>query len=242
VGLFDSPRRRRRFAWLAVAVGIAGLLGVGVLLIPNTSGHIEQHFSDEPVQTVVNQKQVRVTRAMRREVDALFDAFVPAAVARRDTGAAYDLATPAFHADGTRADWEAGRLPVYPYKPKGSTFHGWHVETSFPNDLSVELDLEPARAGEGPVAFAVELRRLQGRWLIDSFYPRTSYAPTQPAKASGGGSGSEEPAASTLPKAHTGLLWAVMGGFFGLILLVPLVFFGAQWLASRKGSKSIYED
>jgi hypothetical protein len=242
VGLLDSPRRRRRFAWLGIALGIAGLVVLGVLLIPNTSGHIEQHFSNEPVQRVVNEKQVPVTRAVRREVNALFDAFVPAAVARRDTSAAYDLATPAFHADGTRADWAAGHLPVYPYKPKGSTFHGWHVESSFPNDLSVELDLEPARAGEGPVAFAVELRRLRGRWLIDSFYPRTSYAPTQPAKGSGGGGGEEEPAASALPKAHTGLLWAVMGGFFALILIVPLIFFGAQWVANRKARRSIYED
>ncbi len=242
MGLLDSPRRRRRAAWISVAAGIAGLVVLGVLLIPNTSGKLPEKFSNTPVQIVVNQKQVPVTPKMRREVDALFDAFVPAAVARRDTGAAYDLATSAFHADGTRASWAAGDLPVYPYKPKGHTFHGWHVEASYPNDLDVQLYLEPAKAGEGPVAFDVELLRRHGRWLIDSFYPRTSYAPTEPAKGTGGNGGGEEPAASTLPKAHTGLLWAVMGGFFGLILIVPIIFFGAQWLANRKARRSIYDD
>jgi hypothetical protein len=244
VGLLDSPRRRRRAGWLGIALGITGLVVLGVLLIPNTSGKLPEKFSNTPVQTVVNQKQVPVTPTMRREVDALFDAFVRDAVARRDTGAAYDLATTEFHADGTRAAWEAGELPVYPYEPKGRTFHGWHVETSYPNDLNVQLYLEPAKAGVGPIAFDVELLHRKGRWLINSFYPRTSYAPTEPAKgtAGNGGGGSEEPAvASTLPKAHAGVFWAFMGGFFALILIVPLVFFGVQWFANRKARRSIYD-
>ena len=194
------------------------------------------------MQTVAVQKQVPVTATMRRQVDALFDAFVPAAVARRDTGAAYDLTTAAFHADGTRASWAAGDLPVYPYKPRGRTFHGWHVESSYPNDLNLQLYLEPAKAGEGPVAFDVELLRRHGRWLIDTFYPRTSYAPTQPAKGKGGNGNAEPAAASALPKAHAGVFWAFMGGFFALILIVPLVFFGVQWFANRKARRSIYDD
>jgi hypothetical protein len=240
VGLLDSPRRRRRFAWLSIAVGIAGLVVLGVLLIPNTSGKLPEHFSNEPVQVVTSEHGVPVTAAMRREVDALFDAFVPAAVARRDPPAAFDLTTASFRGDSTRESWAQGDLPVYPYKPKGRTFHGWTVQTSFRDDLSVELDLQPARAGEGPIAFAVELRRVRGRWLIDSFFPRTSYAPTQPASGSGG-KGQEEPAASPLPKAKTGLFLAVAGGFFALIVIVPLAFFGAQWLSNRKARRSIYE-
>ena len=238
--MLASPRRRRRLAWLGVVVGIAGLVVVGVLLIPNTTGRLPDTFSKTPVQTVVNQKEVPVTRATRREVDALFDAFVPAAVARRNTAAAYDLATPAFHADGTRASWAAGQLPVFPYKPKGTTFHGWHVESSYRNDLNVQLYLEPATAGEGPIAYDVELRRIHGRWLVDSFYPRTTYAPTEPASGKGKVT-RPAPEPSTLPQAHTGALWGVMAGFFGLILIVPLVFFGAQWRSNRKARRSIYE-
>jgi hypothetical protein len=240
MSLLSSPRRRRRLSWLAIVVGVAGLVVLGVLLIPNHSGHLPEHFSNTPVQTIVNEKEVPVTDRIRRDVDALFDEFVPAAVARRDTAAAYDLATPAFHADGTRASWAAGQLPVFPYKPKGTTFHGWHVETSYRDDLNLQLYLEPAKAGEGPIAYDVELRRIKGRWLVDSFYPRTTYAPTEPASGKGRVV-RPAPEASTLPKAHTGVLWGVLAGFFGLILIVPLIFFGAAWMSNRKARRSIYE-
>jgi hypothetical protein len=236
MSLMSSPRRRRRLTWVAAAAVVCFGVVALVLLIPNTTGNLPDHFSNTPVQVVTNEDEVPVTAATRRQVNALFDAFVPRAVARRDPAKAYDLVTASFRGDGTKASWRKGDVPVYPYQPKGRVFHGWRVDTSYRDVLSLELDLLPARAGEGPVSYDVELRRRQGRWLIDSFYPRATYAPVQPA-GSKNGNGREEPAASTLPQAKTGLFWALILGFFGLIVAVPLCYFGAQWLGARRGGR-----
>jgi hypothetical protein len=234
--LLASPRRRRRLTWVAAAAVVClGIVGL-VLLIPNTTGNLPDHFSNKPVQVVTNEDQVPVTTATRRQVNALFDAFVPRAVARRDPVAAYDLVTASFRGDGTKASWRKGELPVYPYQPKGRVFHGWRVDTSYRDALSLELDLEPAKAGEGPVSYDVELRRRHGRWLIDSFYPRATYAPVSPA-GSKNGNGREEPAASTLPKARTGLFWVLILSFFGVIVAVPACYVGLQWLAGRRARR-----
>ena len=236
MSLLSSPRQRRRLTWVAAAAVVGSGIVALVLLIPNTTGRLPDHFSNTPVQVVTNEDQVPVTASTRREVNALFDAFVPEAVARRDPAAAYDLVTPAFRGDGTKESWRKGEVPVFYYEPKGSVFHGWTVEASYRNALSLQLYLEPAKAGEGPVAYDVELRRREGRWLIDTFYPRATYAPVEPA-GSQNGNGREEPAASTLPQARTGLFWALMLAFLGLIVAVPVCYFGAQWLAARRGRR-----
>src|SRR4051794_41105725 len=142
MGFLDSPRRRRRAAWLGGVLGVAAaVVVVVVLLFPNTSGSGPEHFSNTPVQTVEVEKQVPVTRARRAAVDALFDRFVPAAIERKDLGAAYDLVTAQGHSGETRKDWQHGQLPVYSYDAKGTTFHGWTVEGSYAKELDVELDL-----------------------------------------------------------------------------------------------------
>jgi hypothetical protein len=238
--LLASPRRRRRLTWVAVAAVVCLGVVALVLLIPNTTGNLPDHFSNTPVQVVTNEEQVPVTPAMRRQVNALFDAFVPRAVARRDPAAAYDLVTAAFRGDGTKTSWRKGEVPVFPYQPKGGVFHGWRVDTSFRDALSLELDLEPAKAGEGPVSYDVELRRRHGRWLIDSFVPRATYAPVEPAAGSKNGNGREEPAASALPEAKTGLFWVLMLGFLGLIVAVPVCYFAAQWIGARRGRRRTF--
>ena len=220
------------------AFGFVCLVVVVVfLLLPNTNGNVKSTYSNEPVQRVTSERQVPVTPLQRAAVNALFDAFVPAAVERRNPGAAYDLVTPAFRGGASRVAWRTGDLPVYPYEPRGGTFHGWTVDLSYRERMSVQLFMQPRNPKNGPVAFSVDLRRLHGRWLIDSFYPRTGYAPVaaaagsrarpNPAAASGSG-------VNATPR-QRGLMWVLLVAFFSLIVAVPLCIFAAQWFDGRRG-------
>ena len=169
--------------WLGGFVVVAVAIVILVILFPNTSGNGPEHFSNTPVQRVQVDKQVPMTRARRAAANELFDRFVPAAIERKDPGAAYDLVTAQGRDGLTRKDWQNGQLPVYAYDAKGSTFHGYIVEGSYAKEMDLELDLQPRSPKDGPVAYAVTLKLVGGRWLIDSIYPRTSYGPTEPVKA-----------------------------------------------------------
>jgi hypothetical protein len=232
--LVASPRRRRRLAWLAGVAGVCLALGVVAVVVPSTTGGRKDAFSNQPVQRVTTERQVPVTPATRAAVDRLFDAFVSEAVARRDPAAAYDLVTDAFRAGTSRASWRRGRVPVFPYEPRGRRFHGWTVELSYANRLSVQLYLEPRNPKDGPVAYSVDLRRMHGSWLIDAFYPRSTYAPASPAGEPRSGTTRTAPQPTAEPKGHGGLLWAVMLGFVVLVLAVPICFFAAQWISGRR--------
>ena len=231
----ESPRLRRRLLRLGAVAAVCGTVGIVFVLLPNTNGKVKETFSNEPVQRVVTQRQVPVTPARRAQVNKLFDAFVPAAIARRDPGAAYDLVTPAFRVGTTRAEWRHGAVPVSFYQPRSHTFHGWTVDVSYPAFMSVQLYLLPRNPKDGAVDYSVDLKRLHGRWLVDSLYQRATYAPAAAARRAKAPPKATAPPATLFPKAKGGLMWIVILAFLSLIVAVPLCFFAVQWFSARRG-------
>jgi hypothetical protein len=239
--MLGSPRMRRRLVRVGALALLCAVVAVVAVVLPNTNGNVKSKFSNAPVQRVVREREVPVTPKRRADVNALFDDFVPEAVARKDPGAAYDLVTPSFRTGTSRSSWRAGKLPVYPYQPRGDAFHGWTVDTSFRDTMSVELYLQPRDPRNGPIAVNVDLGRLHGKWLIDSFYPRTSYAPTR--SASPGATAAARVAAPAPPaerQAHNGLMWALILTFFSLVLLTPVAIFSVFWLRGRHSRRSTF--
>jgi hypothetical protein len=237
--LVESPRLRRRLLRLAAAAVVCLVAGIVVVLIPNTTGNQKETFSNEPVQRVVSQRHVPVTPVRRAQVNKLFDAFVPAAIERHDPGAAYDLVTPTFRGGASRAAWRKGDLPVSVYEPRGRSFHGWTVDTSYRTSMSVQLYLQPRNPKQGPVDYSIDLRRLHGRWLIDSLYVRATYAPVVSAGRPKAPPKAAEPPATLVRHAKGGLMWILILAFFSMIVAVPLGFFTVQWLATRRGRRRL---
>ena len=116
----------------------------------------------------------------RAQVNHTLDVFVNHAVKRHDTGAAYDVVTPALKGGMTRAQWGKGDIGVYPYPAAGQRFHKWTIQYRTKDELSVELILAPTaryRAKLGQILFNVYLHPSHGRWLVDSFMPGATFAP-----------------------------------------------------------------
>jgi hypothetical protein len=240
--LVESPRLRRRLTRVGALAVVCLIAALVVVLFPNTNGKQKSTFSNAPVQRVTAERQVPVTPARRAEVNKLFDAFVPAAVERRDPAAAYDLVTPSFRGGASRRAWRNGELPVYPYEPKGHTFHGWTVDVSYRTSMSVQLYMQPRNPKDGPVDYSIDLRRLRGRWLIDSFYPRATYAPVVSAGPPKVRSETKAPPATLFRQAKGGLMWVLILAFFSLVVAVPLCFFAVQWLSARRGRRRVAEE
>jgi hypothetical protein len=132
-----------------------------------------------PAPAPVERQNVRLRPRDRRAIDSALDRFVPAAVARRDPEAAFDLVTPSLKAGSTRAEWATGTIPVQPFPAQGQRFHHWTLSYSYPNHVGLELLLKPKQrknAEIGAIAFAVDFRKQQGRWLVDSFIRAAVFA------------------------------------------------------------------
>jgi hypothetical protein len=228
----DSPRARRRLLIAAAVLVAAGTAVLVVLLIPNNHGGLASSSGTDTVQLVRRQKQIRVTPQMRTAIDALFDQFVPRAVARRDPASVRPYVTANLWRQASPAEWRVGTIPVPPYDPAGTTFHGWRAVYAFPRDVKVELTLEPRRTRDPVGSFVVGLKRIGPRWLVDGIYEEGTH---------GGESAAAPAATTTVAQATTehvvggsrgrlsGVWLLVPLGLLSLIVIVPIAVFTRQW-------------
>ena len=157
---------------LVLAGGVVALV---VELVPNRHGTV-QHFTSGRIQRVGPDHQVPLGTADRRAINSVLDRFVGGVVTRRDPLAGWALATHRLRDDSTRREWARGDVPVYAYPARGKQFHAWVLEYSFRNSVGLELGLQPRRGAKiGNAAFEVDLKRIDGRWLVDSIYVRAIY-------------------------------------------------------------------
>ena len=161
------------------ALGVAGLVIAGFALPKSNGPHYALHATGTALPQTYNQQQtqVNVTAAERHDIDATLAAFIRTGVSREDPAAAWELATPAMRSGVTHAEWNNGTLPVVPF-PARAGKPGWTMLSSYPGDVTVDLMLR-SRPGtnRGSIAYAVELRRLHGRWLVDSIVPEQAFSP-----------------------------------------------------------------
>jgi hypothetical protein len=238
----SSPRARRRLLWLGALAAAGAIATIVVALLPNDKGGISTPTSNEPVQRIRGERQVSLSKASRVQINTLLDRFVPAAVARRDPAAAYDLVTPSLRAQTTRADWASGSIPAPTYDPSGTEFRGWRVVLSYPNQASIELTLQPGKTERDPAAFFVDLKRIKSRWLVDGIYQQASFATSSGSTATA----KTETGAFKRPiggsRGRLGAIWFLVPlGLLSLIVIVPAVIFLAGWIADRRVARK-YRD
>jgi len=178
----------------------------------------------------------RVARADRLAIDRTVDAFVDGAVKRRNVDASWNLVTPALRAGTSRSAWDKGNLPVYPYPARGTTFHGWTVDSASPTEVDFELMI-PSRASKSDsIQYMGTVKKIHGRWLIDSFNPAATFgggAVVGPrdftASSSGDGKG----------VARLSSVWiAVPVGFIGAGFVFLLGWFVFTWLRNRRARRA----
>jgi len=226
-----SYRWRRRLAWIGgLAVVLVGVAIAAVLLPGSPKNEESAPSGNTPAQTVAIQKPTRVTAAERRAVDRTLGAFVRAAVTRDNPAAAWDLVTEDMKGGVTRKEWNSGQLPVAPFPAKVPKRLSWNVASSYADDLTLDLLLQPrAGAKGGAIAFSVEMQRPKGskRWLVASMVPEHIFspAPTPTAKPAATTPNSKPVAAPENPFAHGSLsLWwlVVPAALLALIVLIPV--------------------
>lgn len=173
-----SPRKRRRLAKIGVVV-LAVLVVALLTAIFKKPSRDTSSSAPGRGSVYVEERPVKVTPAMRREINATLNRFVPAAVLRRDTKTAYELSTPALRAGASRKEWARGEIPVFPAFVR-PPYTGWNLNYSIQNNVNVDLMLRTTKKEKEVSAYSynVDLKRVDGAWRVEAFYPIAQFRRT----------------------------------------------------------------
>ena len=239
-----SPRKRRRLLKIGAVV-------LAVLVVAVLTAIFKRPSNDRPSSapsqgsTYVEDRPVKLTPEMRREINATLNRFVPAAVLRQNTDTAYELSTPALRAGASREEWKRGEIPVFPASVR-PPFTGWNLNYSIQNNVNFDLMLRTTNKEKEVSAYSynVDLKRVDGEWRVEMFYPVAQFRRTSlengtkvvasydfvPLSYDGAGrSGKHEDE----KRIFTFALFSIPG--LGLVLVIAL--FTAQYVRNRRAER-----
>jgi hypothetical protein len=171
--LWDQ-RPVRRVVW-AVALG---LFVVGLIAFVRSRHHDQvtyqgsgtpQHvFKDPGAQFGAKQPLPADARSVAKQ-------FVQDAVLRKDPAAARKLVSAKLLGSVSAAEWAAGSLPVPQFPPADFAGAGYKVLRSRERDVLLDVAIASTRPGTVKgYDMLVELRPVNGRWVVVSAAPRNS--------------------------------------------------------------------
>src|SRR3954447_1279 len=139
-GLFDSPRRQRRFLILSGAVFAIGLIAfVSTVVLGGTSNAYPDTISSQPAKVYHQEKTVPVTKAQI----ALMRSFIKTAVARKRLGYAYDIVDSDLKGTMTRKQWATGAIPVVQYEAENADTVSFEKVYSYRTSALFNVNLIP---------------------------------------------------------------------------------------------------
>src|SRR5215218_49471 len=182
MSILHSYRWRRRIAFTAILLGVAGpLIWLGVRY--SDPGNPE-NANGPTVADYVQPRDVPCTAAQRRDVHQVLREFISTAVVRRNVGKSWNIAGPTLKEGITRKQWSNGDLPVTPYPALDKGWGDWSfVQYSYAearkHTVGLEVFLFP-KPNSGWSAMTADVEVVQspkGRWLVDYWMPKRFHGP-----------------------------------------------------------------
>jgi len=177
-----KPGWRKALPWvtgtLVVAVGIALL----IVFYTNTG-----HSNATPLNPLVPAKDVsKVPKTIKLEPGATRVArrFIQTAVARKNLREAYALSGPQVIQGQSLKEWLTGNIAVPPYPVADVAVAPMKIDYSYPKQALIEIALLPKPTAHiKSQLFMMELDKINGKWIVNSWVPRS--VPAIPAQNNG---------------------------------------------------------
>jgi hypothetical protein len=220
----NSPRRRRRVAWIGGALAAVLAFGLAIVLLPKADPAPESALSGSAAEQQAL-PSLRLTRARRAEIDSVVHRFVESAVTRGDPPAAWPLASRSMRAGVARDAWDRGDLPgVTPFPAAAVRDVSWSVAYRAPSRVGLDV-LVVAKPGSGQrsLVYQADLVLENGRLLVETWTPEATLTAGAATAAKTGASS----AAATKAPSSQGRLdarWLLLPAGILLVLLGSAAF------------------
>jgi hypothetical protein len=144
----------------------------GAVLVVGVASYALVHFSGGSQPQVVHRPSKLEPTERRIALE-----FVQTAVARKRLARAWDIAAPELKRGTTREEWLAGTLRVVPY-PVAKADAIFTVVNSFTDRAQLNVAFLPKPGTRvDPQTFTLDLRKVDGRWLVSAWLPTEKVRP-----------------------------------------------------------------
>jgi hypothetical protein len=171
----DSPRQRRRVAWVGGVLAAVLAFGLAVMLLPKADPAPESAVTGRvAVEPVL--PPLRLTRARRAEIDSVVHRFVETAVTRGDPAGAWALASSTMRAGVPRTAWDLGDLPgVTPFPASAVRDVSWSVAYRAPKRVGLDvLVVAKPTSGQRSLVYQADLVLEDNRLLVEAWTPEAT--------------------------------------------------------------------
>jgi hypothetical protein len=179
------PGWQKALPWVVAVVVVGAAIAAGIIW-SNTGHSTATPLTNQPA---VDVSKVPPTVKLTPGATQVARRFIQTAVARKNLPEAYNLVTEQIRQGQSLKSWNTGNIAVIPYPVDAVKYAPMKIDFSYPDEAQVEIALLPkAGAAARPQLFLMDLVRRKGKWLVNSWVPRSS--PPVPNGSANNGTGS----------------------------------------------------
>lgn len=179
------PGWQKALPWV-IGVVVVGALIAGGIIWSNTGHSTATPLLNKPA---VDVSKVPATVKLPHGATQTARKFIETAVARKNLPSAYPIVTQEILQGQSLKSWNTGNIAVIPYPVDSVKYAPMKIDFSYPNEAQIEVALLPkAHTKARPQLFIMDLVKRNGKWLVNSWVPRSS--PPVPNGSSNNGAGS----------------------------------------------------
>jgi hypothetical protein len=179
------PGWQKALPWIIAVVLVGGAIAAGIIW-SNTGKSTATPLTNQPA---VDVSKVPATVKLAPGAQTVARRFIETAVARKNLPEAYSLVTEQIKQGQSLKSWNTGNIAVIPYPVYAVKYAPMKIDFSYPKEAQIQVALLP-KTGSGAKAqlFIMDLVKRSGKWLVNSWVPRSS--PMVPNGSSNNGAGS----------------------------------------------------
>jgi len=179
-----KPGWQKALPWIVAVVLVGGAIAAGIIW-SNTGKSTATPLTNQPA---VDVSKVPATVKLAPGAQKVARRFIETAVARKHLPEAYTLVTDQLKQGQSLKSWNTGNIAVIPYPVDAIKYAPMKIDFSYPKEAQIQVALLP-KSGTGvkPQLFLMDLLKRDGKWLVNSWVPKSS--PMVPNGSSNNGSG-----------------------------------------------------
>lgn len=179
-----KPGWQKALPWIVAVALVGGAIAAGIIW-SNTGKSSATPLTNQPA---VDVSKIPATVKLTPGAQKVARRFIQTAVARKNLPEAYALVTEQIKQGQSLKSWNTGNIAVIPYPVDQVKYAPMKIDFSYPKEAQIQVALLPKPGSKvKSQLFIMDLVKRDGKWLVNSWVPRSS--PMVPNGSANNGAG-----------------------------------------------------